>query len=118
MSKKYSQTINEKWIIIEDVKINELIKEAKIEKGEKEVITLAYKYKVSLITDDESARYYSSLFNLEAHGTLYVLLLSYKKNFISKDKVKELLDSIIKNGFFVSDNLIFTFLEALEFIKP
>ncbi len=113
-----NKAINEKWIIIEDVEINELIEDAKIEKGEKEAITLAHKYKSSLITDDESAKYYSSLFNLEAHGTLYVLLLSYKNKIIAKDKAKELLDNIIKEGFYVSDILYHTFINALESIRP
>ena len=109
------KAIIEKWLSVENIKINDSLNESIIQKGEKEAISLALKYKSKILLDDDVAKYYASVFGLEPHGTLYVLHLSFIKKFISKERVKEILDLMIADGFYISTELYAEFLDLLNY---
>lgn len=109
--------INEKWITINETEINSSLDTKNIGKGEKEAISLAKKLNLPIIIDDDSAKTYASIIEVEAHGTLYVLIKSYVKKHISKEKTKTLLESMIKKGFYISTELYFEFLNMLNSIE-
>lgn len=109
-----SKAIKDKTIIVEKIRIHSLLMSARIGQGEKEAITLAYKYKCNLIIDDDSARSYAALLKVEARGTLSVLLHAVKKKKITKPEAKKLLEAMISERFYISTELYREYLELLS----
>ena len=108
------KAIKEKWVEVEDVKINSLLKSDSIEQGEKEAISLAVKKKAILLIDDDFAKAYASVLGVEAHGSFYVLYLACSKKIIDKETAKRIFDGMIREGFYLSTELYLKFLDLLE----
>lgn len=108
------KAINEKWIEVEDVKVNFLLKSDSIEQGEKEAISLAIKKNTSLLIDDDSAKAYASVLGVETHGSFYVLYLACSKKIIDKKKAKIIFEGMIREGFYLFTELYLKFFELLE----
>ena len=109
-----NKAINDGWIIVKEIDINSILQTKNIGQGEKEAISLAAKYKSILFIDDDIAKKYASLLNVECHGALYVVYLSVLKRFINKQQAKNIFENMIKDGFYVSTEIYAKFLEFLD----
>ncbi|MBI2664679.1 DUF3368 domain-containing protein [Candidatus Woesearchaeota archaeon] len=111
---RLQQAIREKWIVVRKVSINPLLVTEKLGNGEKEAISLASKMKYLLLIDDDYAKTYASLLNVEAHGLIYVIYRSYSKRFIDKKKAVSLVDQMVAAGFYLSTETYAKFLDLLN----
>ena len=112
--KSLQKAIDEKWSIVESVEIDKAIDTKNLGQGEKEAISLAARKKCLLLIDDDNARKYASILNLESHGTIFVIYLSVLKGFLDKNKAKDIFENMIKDGFYVSTEVYAEFLNLLE----
>jgi len=78
---------------------------------------LAFKHKCMLIIDDDSAKAYASIFNIESHGTLFVIYLARIKGFINSKDAIGILEDMIANGFYVSPEIYARFFDLLNSLK-
>lgn len=108
------KAVEESWIVIEDIEVDSLLKTQNIGKGEKEAISLAKKKGMPLLVDDDFAKSYASVLEVEAHGSFYVLYFAYIKKIIDKNKARDIFEKMIRNGFYVSTELYSKFFELLE----
>lgn len=108
------KAINENWIKIKKTKILNILNTKNLGKGEKEAISLAYKNKTILLLDDDSAKAYASILNIESRGSLYILFISCKKHIIKKEEAKNIFENMIRDGFYVSTDLYAEFFRLLE----
>ena len=85
--------------------------EAKLHDGEVEVMILAQEEPKAdlVILDDNSAKKTAKFLELSVTGTLGVLVKAKQLNYI--EKVKPLMDALITNGFFVTQNVYSMVLE-------
>lgn len=85
--------------------------EAKLHDGEVEVMILAQEEPKAdlVILDDNSAKKTAKFLELSVTGTLGVLVKAKQLNYI--EKVKPLMDALIANGFFVTQNVYSMVLE-------
>ncbi len=84
-------------------------------KGELALVGLAKGLKPDLIlVDDASARKVTEGFGFNVKGTLYVLLLAYKKKIIAKDEARRLVDELIVAGFRISTEIYSKVVKELE----
>lgn len=101
------------WIKVEKIRnpIQKKMYEAKLHDGEVEVMILAQEeLKADLvILDDNSAKKTAKFLELSVTGTLGVLVKAKQLNYI--EKVKPLMDALIANGFFVTQNVYSMVLE-------
>lgn len=113
---KVERAIKEGWIKVKEVFYKE---EAdffrEIDEGEAALISLAKKEKADLLLiDDASARTVAESFGLNVKGTLYILLLAYKRRIIDKNELKELIKKLINLGFRLSAEIYTEILEEIE----
>lgn len=99
---------NMDWIIVEkisDITDRKMYK-AKLHAGEVDVMILAQSEPLAdlVIIDDNAAKKTAKYLGLKVTGTLGVLLKAKKVGVISS--VKNAIDAIRKNGFYISDNVI------------
>jgi len=106
--------VEDKSIIIEKTNVHPLLATDKIGQGEKEAISLAYKYRSKLIIDDAIARTYAALLKVETKGSIAVLFKAKYKKIITRDEAKNILDSMISHGFYISTELYGDFLKQLH----
>jgi len=87
-----------------------------IDYGEAAVIALALEgHGQNVIIDDAEARTAAEYFGLEVHGTLYVILEAYKRNFFkSKAEVIKLVNNMLRRGFYLSNEVYASFLFLLN----
>ena len=109
--------INDKWIVIEKTAVSAFLHTKNLGQGEKEAISLAVKHKSLLLIDDDSAKTYATVLNVEVHGTFYVIYIALLKNFISKSQAKKILEDMIANGFYISTDIYSRFLDLLNSLK-
>lgn len=85
--------------------------EAKLHDGEVEVMILAQEEPKAelVILDDNSAKKTAKFLELSVTGTLGVLVKAKQLNYI--EKLKPLMDALIANGFFVTQNVYSMVLE-------
>lgn len=112
-----NKAIKGKWISVQKVTLIAGLETKNIGQGEKEAISLAHHHKSLLIIDDDSARKYASIFGVEAHGTFYVIYLACARKLIDKTSAKNLLESMIADGFYVSSELYSRFINLLNTLK-
>jgi uncharacterized protein len=105
--------INNKWIKVTKIDIQPLIKGASIGIGEMEAISLAIKLKSLLLLDDNNAKKIAKLFNIETHGTLFPLLLSYKNKLLSKKELVEIIRELIDNNYYIDNSVLLEFLKKI-----
>ncbi len=109
--------IKEKWIVLEKTLIVPELNTRKLGVGEKEAISLSIKHKVPLIIDDDTAKQYATILNVEAHGTLFIVYSAVIKGFIKKSEAAAILNTMIKDGFYVSTEIYARFMELLNSLK-
>lgn len=101
------------WIKVEKIRnpIQKKMYEAKLHDGEVEVMILAQEEPKAdlVILDDNSAKKTAKFLELSVTGTLEVLVKAKQLNYI--EKVKPLMDALIANGFFVTQNVYSMVLE-------
>lgn len=108
------KAINDKWITVEPVQINNIIKNTGIDKGEAEAISLAYQKKLGILLDQTHAREAARLLNLKPKGTIYVLFLALKKGLIDYDSYLLGLLDLVEFGFRMSEEV---YIEAIRLGK-
>ncbi len=96
------KAIEEKWIAVEKIEPNPVLKTEKLGKGEQEAISLAVQHNAILIIDDDTAKMYARLMGIEAHGTLFVVFSAWRKGLLSREGSIDLLNLLVKNGFYLS----------------
>jgi len=106
--------IDEGWINMEKIAVVSLLNTGNLGQGEKEAISLAYEKNGNLLIDDETARKYASLLNVECHGTIYALYICVLKKLIDKRKARKIFENMIRDGFYVSSHVYGKFLDLLE----
>ena len=99
------------WIEIRDIKNTEVntLLEKLVDKGEAEAIVLAKELKTSLLVDDAKARKYAILLNLEVIGTLGLLKMAKNRGVIPS--VKDAINDMLAEGYYIEDKLIARILE-------
>jgi len=108
------------WIAVEQPSENKARQIAKlfpeIDEGEAAVIALALERREeNVIIDDAEARIAAEYFKLRVRGTLYAILEAYKcKIFKSKAEVKNILDNVLRKGFYLSTEVYARFLFLLD----
>ena len=73
--------------------------------GEASSIALCRQEEIKLVfTDDLSARETANMLGLESHGTIAIVLRSYRKRLITKEETKKTLENLYTNStlFFTS----------------
>lgn len=111
------KAIKEGWAVVEEVEDSPAIKTNVLNLGERDAISLAAKHKSMLLIDDDSAKKYASLLNVESHGTLFVIYLACIRKFIEKEEAIDALEDMIAEGFYISTNVYRRFIEAISSIK-
>jgi len=101
-------------------KVKEAEKRLGVElEGERETIALALERGItSLLTNDEEAYHVGRILGLKPRGILYMLLKSVREGDLSKEKAKEVLSQILKEGFWLSPAIIHKFHEELDKFNP
>lgn len=87
-----------------------------IDEGEAATIALALNQREPMIiVDDAEARTAAEYFQLETHGTIYLLLEAYKQAILpSKKELIELVNNMITRGFYLSTEVYSAFLSPLR----
>jgi predicted nucleic acid-binding protein len=85
------KVIKEGWIEIVEANSKE-VKKLKIAfpnlgKGEIESLVICKEKNLPVLLDDSQARRTAEILNIEAHGTLFVILKAYKNKLISKKRI-------------------------------
>lgn len=113
-----SKAVKEKWIKIKEITINQLLKEFdNVAKTELDVISLALNERKIILIDDQAAVKIADLFDLEVHGTLYVIIKSVKLRLLNKREAIELVNKMINNELYLSSDVYALFLERLKDLK-
>ena len=107
------QAIRQKWMVIREVKIH--LHMPGLGSGEVALINMAKEMTPDLIlVDDASARKIMESFGFNVKGTIYVLLLAYRKKIITKNEARNLIDSLILAGFRISTEIYSRIMRELE----
>ena len=115
--------IQEGWIEVERPSENKKKQIAKlfgeIDEGEAAVIALAVEgHGENVVIDDAEARTAAEYFELKVHGTLYVILEAYKRNFFkSKADVINMVNNMLRRGFYLSSEVYASFLSLLDKLR-
>lgn len=75
-----------------------------IGRGEAEAIVLAKELRATLLMDDAKARRYAKLLNVEVIGILGLLKLAKNHGLISS--VRETINDMLAEGYYIEDRLI------------
>lgn len=109
------------WIFVESllpderVKAVSLFREGVIDIGEAEAILLAKRLKPDwFLTDDTKARSIAESINLEAHGSLGIVLWSAAVGHLNYIEAKVTLDNLSKTSLWISKNIMSQAKKALE----
>ena len=99
---------NNSWIVVEKIEVNEEVRKMykpKLHSGEVESMILAQKLKADIIIlDDYAARKTAQYLGLKVTGTLGVIIKAKQEGLISE--AKPLMEKLIENGLFISDNVL------------
>ncbi len=109
------QAINEKWIEVKKVNLNNKERYSEIDIGESEAIELAKTLNSNLLLiDDAPARVIAESFGLNVKGTLFVLMKAYSNKLINENEIRNLLSRLISSGFRISPELYGKILEEID----
>ena len=108
------EAIKDKFIKIKKIQ-NFRFPDLNLGKGELEAINLAFEINNPLILIDEKKGInIAKSFNIKTLGTLGVLLLSKKKGIRNFDELLENIETLIKQNFYLSSDLITKFLKEIK----
>jgi predicted nucleic acid-binding protein len=108
------QEIKKKWIIIKEVTTLK-IPDINLGKGETEAINLCINSNNPLLLIDEKrGRNIAKTLNIEVLGTLGIFALANKKSLKNKQELLENLDLLVNRGFYISSEVILSFLNELK----
>jgi len=115
------QALDDGWLILEpltteNVKKSEtLAKMTGIDVGEAQTIILTKQKNEKLVLIDESnAREVARQFGLTPRGTIAIILTAIKRELITKDVAKQMLERLIEINFYISANIYRDTLKAIE----
>ncbi len=111
------RAIIERWISVEQTTVSALLQTPSLGLGEKEAISLAAKRKALLIIDDDLAKQFAALLGVEAHGTVYALLVAVRKKILTSDQANECLQQMMGHGFYLSTEVYARFISLLQTMK-
>lgn len=119
------EKIGEKWIEVCDLDKKHELKCAAIRKiyssinlGEAETIALALQKKQKeVLIDERIARKVSKLYGLKPRGSLYVLVLAYKKGAIDLDELNDYFVKLTSSQFRVGPEVVNDFWKKISRIK-
>lgn len=67
-----------------------------------------------LLMDEKKGRILTKTFKIQTLGTLGILVLAKKKNLKNYDDLLENLDGLLKEGFYLSSDLITNYLKIIK----
>ncbi len=105
--------LEDKW----NDKSESLRKTYQLGKGEAQSIALALQEHDELLTDDKTARKVAKLYGLNSGGSLRVLLLAFKKKFITEKEVQFLITEMTSHNFRLSGEIINQFWILFDKLK-
>lgn len=109
------RAIDENWLKISKITIEEPLKKfSTVAKAELEVITLAIKEKEIAIIDDQNAVQIANIFNVDVHGTLFVILRAVKQKILRKQEAINTVNQMMENEFYISPDVYALFLNLLS----
>ena len=113
--------IVEKLVSMGIIKVIGIKREKEIEKiapnlhaGEISVLSLARRLKGIAIVDEACAREVARILNINAHGSLFLSILLFKKGKIKKEEVIKVFKNMVKTGWRISAEDYEKILEELE----
>jgi len=108
------KAIQEGWVQVKKINTHVLLIPLGIHKGEAEAISLAHEMKLGVLLDQTHAREAAKLLDLQANGTIFVLLLALKRKFLDYDTYLLAIRDLIDVGFRMSEEV---YLEAVRMGK-
>ena len=106
-----NNAIKDKWIRIRNPKNN---KELNLGKGENAAINLAMEAKDRLIIDDAVGIRVAQELNIETLRTTTIIFMALKKKIINKEDAIELINKLIENGYYISNEYYAKILTKLK----
>ena len=89
-----------------------------LEKGEADTIAMTLQKKQKyLLLDEKTARKVAKIYGLAPIGIFGVLLLAYRKKFMSEEKIEKFVDEVILSDFRIGGDVINEFWNLLNKIK-
>jgi len=85
-----------------------------LHEGEAEVLALARELKAVAIVDEKAARRVGRITGIDVHGSLYLMIVQYKKGRMTKREVIEGFKSMLKTGYRISPRDHSLIMEELE----
>jgi predicted nucleic acid-binding protein len=112
--KLLEEAIKEGWIIVRKLK-QFRIADLYLGKGEKEAFNLCFEFENPLLLiDEKKGSSIAKAFKIQTLGTLGILLLSKKRGIKTKGDLLDNLDTLIKNNFYLSSEVITMFFKKIE----
>lgn len=103
--------LKKEWIKVKNPKEK---KDFGLGKGENSAISLAIEKKDSLILDDATAIKVAKAFNVEYVRTTSVILMALKKRIIKKKEAINLIQELIKEGYYISPGIYIELIQLIE----
>jgi predicted nucleic acid-binding protein len=97
--------IEEGWIEVKKIKVDEELMEFGIDKGEAEAISLAKSLGLAILIDQTHARIAAKALGLKPRGTIFVLLAALRKKYLTQEEYHYSLEELVKAGFRMSDEV-------------
>lgn len=95
-----------------------LTKVADLHKGEAESFILAKQIDADmLLTDDTAARFYAKLINLEAHGSLGVIIWNVSNGYMTKSEGIKAIEALSHSSLWISDKILQEAITAINSLK-
>jgi len=108
------EEIKNKWIIVKEVKRLKF-PELNLGKGENEAINMCLEVNDPLLLiDEKKGRNIAKSLKIDILGTLGILTLAKKRGFKQYQQVLDNLDLLVRSGFYLSSDVILSFLNALK----
>ncbi len=85
-----------------------------LHEGEAEVLAIAREMEAIAVVDEKAGRMVGRVAGVEVHGTVYLLILLYRKGKVSRKGVVEGFKSMVKTGYRISPKDYELIMEELE----
>lgn len=103
--------VKEGWIVVKNCRVNQMLTEFGIDRGEAEAISLAAELHCQVLLDQTHARIAAKTLGLSPRGTLFILLKALNKKLVDFDAFIDLLEELISVGFRMEEEV---YLEAVK----